>query len=157
MARKFNVKSSVVDIRHNEDSAREFQRNAKSYGNKVYLCEYKENQPQEAIYNDNTGIVGVNRTEIFDATHRLVIEDGRLTIPRRCDETKEFAKQMCGAYKVLEPNKRTGVSVFRYKGSNEHYRNALNYFLLAGRKAGISQVRRKQNRQTHAINEFKVI
>jgi hypothetical protein len=156
IAKKFNVKSSVVDIRPYEDSAREFQKNAKSYGNKVYLCEYKENQPQGAIYNDNTGIVSVNRTEIFDSSHSLVTEHGRLVIPRRCDETDEFVKQMCGAFKVLELNKKTNVSVYRYKGKNEHYRNAVNYFMLAGKKAGISQVRRRQNRQTHAINDYRI-
>ena len=155
--RKFNVKNAVVDIRPYEDSAREFQGESKKYGCKTYLCEYKENQAQSYIYNDNTGIVAANRTEIFDATHRLTTEDGRLTIPRRCPETAEFVKQMCGAFKVLEKNKRTGVSVYRYKGTNEHFRNALNYFLLAGNKSGVSMVKKKQTRQTHANNDYRVI
>ena len=135
LARKFNVKSAVIDLRPYEDKAREFQKSEKY---KIYLCDYKENQPQEAIYNDNTGIVGVNRTEIFDRTHRMVT-DGKTRIPRQCEETKEFAKQLCNAYKVLELNKRTMQKVYRYRGTNEHFRNALNYFLLAARKAGVQQ------------------
>ena len=54
-------------------------------------------------------------------------------MPRYCDEAEEFAKQMCGAFKVQETNKKTETSVYRYKGKNEHYRNALNYFLLAAK------------------------
>ena len=154
LAKRFNVKNTVVDIRPYEDSAREFQVDAKKYHNKVWLCEYKENQPQEAIYNDHTGIVSVNRTEIFDATHRLVTTEGNLTIPRLSPDIQEFAKQICGAYKILEKNKRTGQMIYRYKGSDEHYRNALNYFLLAGRKSPVSERRAKRARQTHANNDY---
>jgi len=150
LARRFNVRNTVVDIRPYEDSARIFQKDARKYGNKVYLCEYKENQPQDAIYNDLTGIVSVNRTEIFDATHRLITTEGALTIPRRCPETAEFARQVCRAYKLLETNKRTGQRIYRYKGSDEHFRNALNYFLLAGRKSPVSGRRTRRNRQKFA-------
>jgi hypothetical protein len=115
------------------------------------LCEYKENTPQGTIYNQNTGIVSVNRTEIFDLTHRMVTTPGMLTIPRFCDETKEFAKQMCGAFKVLEKNKKTGTSVYRYKGKNEHYRNALNYFILAAKSGHIPRaVGSNKKKQTNA-------
>ncbi len=153
LALKCNVKQAVVDIRPYEDSAREFQKKAKKIGIKVYLCEYKENAVSDYVYNDNTGIVSANRTQIFDATHRLTTESGRLTIPRYEPEIEEFAKQMCGAFKVQETNKKTGTSIYRYKGKNEHYRNALNYFYLAGRQAKLpkSGLRsRNKNRQTNA-------
>ncbi len=147
LARRFNVKSAVIDIRPYEDSARKFQKEAKF---KTYLCEYKENAVNDYSYNDNSGVVSANRTQIFDATHRLTVTPGRLTIPRYDPEIEEFAKQMCGAYKVLEPNKKTGSSVYRYKGKNEHYRNALNYFLLAARGGRISSTKTRGNRQKKA-------
>lgn len=147
MANRFNVKSAVVDIRPYEDSARKFQQDAKF---KTFLCEYKESTPQGTVYNDKTGIVAVNRTEIFDKTHRLVTTPGMLTIPRFSPELKEYAKQMCGAYKVLETNKKSGTSVFRYKGKNEHYRNSMNYFMLAASGGKVSTVGRIKNRQKKA-------
>jgi len=154
LANRFNVKSAVIDIRPYEDSARKFQEEAKF---KTYLCEYKENQPQDYVYRDKSGrpdIVAANRTQIFDLTHRLVITPGMLTIPRMCPEVKEFAKQMCGAYKILETNKKTGVSVYRYKGNYEHYRNAMNYFMLAAKGHRIVSINKSRHRQTVANNEY---
>ena len=86
-----------------------------------------------AGFNERTGIVKVNRTEVFDATHRLIAsETGKLVIPRICPEVKEFAKQVCATAKILETNKRTNAQIYRYKKlGNEHFRNALNYFYLA--------------------------
>jgi len=135
LARKYHVREAVVDLRPYEDSARAFQK-AEPY--RVFLCEYKENQPQEFIYNQSTGLVTVNRTEIFDRTHRM-IADGKAQMPRRCRETDEFAAQLCNAYKILELNKRTNVKVYRYRGVNEHFRNALNYFWLGANKAPIAR------------------
>lgn len=152
MAVKLHVKVGVVDIRPYEDSAREFQKKAKKIGIKIYLCEYKENTPQGTIYNDNTGIVSVNRTEIFDATHRMITTPGMLTIPRFCPEIEEFAKQMCGAYKVLETNKKTGISVYRYKGQDEHFRNALNYFTLASKGGKIAQTNTSTGKRQTVTN-----
>jgi len=149
LARRFNVKSTVVDIRPYEDSARKFQSEVKG---RCFLCEYKENTPQGTVYNQNTGIVSVNRTEIFDLTHRMVMTPGMLTIPM-LHEVKEFAKQMCGAYKVLETNKKSGTSIYRYKGKNEHFRNALNYFILAAKGGHI--VRAEGYRKpTTVINNY---
>ena len=69
-----------------------------------------------------------------------------LTIPRYCPEIKEFARQMCGAYKVLETNKKSGTSIYRYKGVDAHYRNGVNYFLLAAKGGKIARVGRHKNR-----------
>lgn len=151
IANRFNVKSAVVDIRPYEDSAREFQN---AFKHKCFLCEYKETTPKGTDYNDKSGIVSVNRTEIFDATHQLVSTPGRLSIPRFSPAVKEFARQLCKAYKLLETNNKTGLSVYRYKGEDEHFRNALNYFLLAARGARLASVAAKKNRQTHAKNDY---
>jgi hypothetical protein len=138
LARKFNVKSAVIDIRPYEDAARQFQSQEKY---KIFLCEYKENTPQGTIYNQNTGIVAVARTEIFDATHRMVTTPGQLTLPRISPDMKEFAQQLCATAKVLETNKKTKLAVYRYKKlGEEHFRNALNYFYLAADRGHIAVV-----------------
>jgi len=148
LANRFHVKSAVVDIRPYEDSARDFQSHAKF---KTYLCDYKENAVNDVNYNDKTGIVSANRTQICDATHRMTTTPGVLTIPRMCPEIEEFAKQMCGTWKQLEKNKKTGTSVYRYKGKHDHYRHALNYFKLAASKHKVAVVSR------YKINQYSVV
>lgn len=154
LAKRFNVISDVVDIRPYEDSARKYQRDS---GHKTYLCEYKEKQAQRAIYNDKSGIVSVGRTEICDDTHNLVAKSGRLRIPRACPEIEEFARQVCDPYKVWEENEKTGVGIFRYFGNNDHFRHALNYFLLAAQTMGVATNRRKQTQEYNCDNNYSRI
>lgn len=152
MAKKFNVKSAVIDIRPYEDSARQFQ-NSERY--RVFLCEYSETTPAAPVYNQKTGIVKVNRTEVFDATHRLINTPGKLVIPRVCPEIKEFAKQICATAKILETDKRTGRQIYRYKKlGNDDFRNALNYFWLAATGGKIASITLRKNRQKVANNDY---
>lgn len=150
---RMNVKSAVVDIRPYEDAARHFQKIAKF---KVWLCEYKETTPLGSIYNSNTGIVSVCRTEIMDATHRLVTTPGQLALPRRSDTMVEFAKQMASPFKVLEKNQKTLQQVYRYRKTNypDHFRHCMNYFLLAASGGKVSQVRKAKRKQKKAINSY---
>ena len=130
LARRFNVKSAVVDIRPYEDGARTFQKE-ESY--RCFLCEYTESSTIGTLFNDASGIVKANRTEICDRSHD-VIADRFLKIPREGTEVDMFIKQTCNAAKVLEDNKRTGQQIYRYRSvgtGGDHYRHALNYFLLA--------------------------
>ncbi len=156
IAKKFNVKSAVIDIRPYEDAARQFQK-AEPY--RVFLCEYSENSTIGTQYRDDSGIVKTNRTEIFDATHRI-IAGKKIVLPRECTEVNTFAKQCCATAKVLETNKRTGLSIYRYrKMGDEHYRNALNYFYLAASGGKISQTSqyKGRNRPKRTINEHQMI
>ncbi len=135
-----------------EDEARRFQK-AETY--KIYLCQYNENTANPKVYNQKSGIVSVNRTEIFDATHRLFSEEA-IVLPRRCPEMDEFVTQVCSPAKVLETNKKTGNAVYRYRniGSRgDHYRNALNYFYLAASSGRVASAKAMRNRPTVAINE----
>lgn len=152
MIYNFNCKSGVIDARPYEDEARRFQREHKI---RIFLCEYSETSPTGPAYNKNTGIVKVNRTEIHDATHNLVVEDGLLILPRNCSEIQEFARQVCNPAKVLEVNKKTKQSLYRYRGTEDHYRHALNYYLLASEKtarASTSGTRNKKHRMCN--NEY---
>lgn len=151
LARKFHVKNAVIDIRPYQDSAKKFQLE-EPYT--VWLCEYSDNPAFLRKWDNKSGIVKEYRTAIFDETHRLVTTRGALTIPRDCEEIREFARQMCKPYKILETNKKTGAVAYRYKGSNDHYRNALNYFLLAASKNRIVPVSGAKTRQKVAFNEY---
>jgi hypothetical protein len=154
---RFNVKSIVVDIRPYEDMARVFQKRMRKNGVKVFLCEYSETSPIAAQFNTKTGIVKVNRTEEMDSTHRIVTTPGQFILPRRCPEIEEYAKQMCATAKVLELNKRTHQSVYRYrKLGSDDWRHATNYFFLASARGRVAAAtrggERHHRRPTYAIN-----
>ncbi|MBN2591628.1 MAG: phage terminase large subunit family protein [Sedimentisphaerales bacterium] len=148
LCNRFNVKSGVIDIRPYEDMARYFQ---KSYAHKmkIWLCEYKETTPLGTIFNPNTGLVQVARTELLDATHRMITTQGELVLPRRGDNIMEFARQVCSSFKVLDTNKQTGQKVYRYRKTNipDHFRHALGYFYLASDNKRIGTVDRQAGKK----------
>ena len=155
MADRFHVKSCIVDIRPYEDSAREFQRKARF---KTYLCEYSESTPVGTMYNDKTGIVKVNRTEIMDATHRLISSERMLELPAMCPEVKHFAIECSSVAKVEQVDRKTKSTVFRYRALStnpDDYRHALNYFYLAasGNKVGVVDGGMRR-RSRYAKNEY---
>jgi hypothetical protein len=128
LVQRYNVRSSVIDIRPYEDGARAFQKQNRA---RVLLCEYTENALVGNAVDDARGIVKSYRTGLCDTTHRL-ITDKKLVLPLRCPEVDVFIEQVCDMAKVLETNRKTGVQVYRYSGTgNDHYRHALNYFYLA--------------------------
>lgn len=151
LARRFNVKSAVIDMRPFRDTAMKFQAE-EPY--QVFLCEYSDNPAYLRTWDIKRGIVKDYRTALFDETHRMVVTPGMLTIPRYCSKIKEFAKQLCNTYKVLETNKRTGAKQYRYKGKKEHYRNALNYFLLAASRNRVARIGSHGKSQTKVISEY---
>ncbi len=150
LARRYNVRSDVVDIRPYEEEARKYQKNTT---HKTFLCEYSDTQIVDAVFNDNTGIVKVHRTGIFDDSHRLLSE-GYIRLPCQCPEIEEFARQCCNCARFEEEDKRRGIKVNRYRPTGdkqEHFRNALNYFILAARGHRIATVSpHKKKRQLNA-------
>lgn len=155
LVRTYNIKSTVIDIRPYEDEARAYQtKHSKSVTNpEVFLCEYSDTQITDSAFNNNTGIVRVHRTGIFDQTHRL-LSLGQITLPRQCPEMEEFARQCCNCARFEEKDKRKNTIVHRYRPTGdrqEHFRNALNYFILAASQSRMPKVRNtKINRQTNA-------
>jgi hypothetical protein len=157
LARRFNVKSCVIDIGPYTDNARQFQKDAKF---KTWLCEYSESMPNGTQYHDKTGIVKVGRTEICDATHRWVTDEKSLELPGDCPEIRQFAKECCSIAKVEQIDRRTKQPIYRYLkldgGTPDDYRHALNYFYLAvtGGHLPIVGDMGLRARQTHAVNEY---
>jgi len=156
--RRFNVKSCVIDIRPYEDSARQCQKDLRGKG-RTYLCEYKETSPVGVMFNDKTGIVGVNRNEICDATHRLVNDGKMLELPAECPEIKQFARECATLAKIEIIDKKTKATTFRYRKLSaetpDDYRHALNYFYLAasGHRVGVVDGQRRR-RSKHAKNDY---
>lgn len=155
LARRYNVKSDVVDIRPYEDEARAYQR--KRCGDIVvanpptFLCEYSDTQVTDSMFNNNTGVVKAHRTGIFDQTHAL-LSTGKIILPAQCPEIEEFARQCCNCARFEEKDKRKNIVVHRYRPTGdrqEHFRNALNYFILACSGHRVGTVSRYQT-QTYA-------
>ncbi len=139
LAVRYNVKNAVVDMRPYEDEARQFQREERY---RIYLCEYSDSMIQEMIFNDNNQTVKVHRTGIFDNSHR-VLSKGNIKLPRQCPEIEEFARQCCNCAKFEEKDKKKGTIVYRYRPTGdgqEHFRSALNYFILAAQNNKIAKV-----------------
>ena len=156
ICKRFHVKVGVVDIRPYEDMARHFQKKVKF---QVWLCEYKETTPLGSIFNKNTKMVKVGRTEIMDTSHRLVITPGNLTLPRRSPEIIEFARQLCSPFKVEELNKKTKQLVYRYRKTShpDHFRHCLNYLILASAHSRIYRVVKSAVKKERVISEYAKI
>lgn len=152
LAQRYNVKSDVVDIGPYYETARKYQ---KSSGHKTFLCLYLDTQVTDAIFNTNTGVVKVNKTEIFDQSHRFLTE-GYVKLPCQCPEVEEFARQCCNCARFEEKDKRSGGMILRYRPTGDqedHFRSALNYFLLAAAGNKIAMATRyRKKRQTVTNN-----
>ena len=160
LARMYNVKSTVIDIRPYEDEARAYQVKHGGGGTnpETYLCEYSDTQITDSVFNPNTGIVKAHRTGIFDQSHRI-ISMGEVILPRQCPEIEEFARQCCNCARFEEKDKRKNIIVHRYRPTGdrqEHFRNAFNYFILACSGHRVGTVSRYETKQYAEVdNEYE--
>ena len=136
IARRFNVKCAVIDIEPETRKVREF---AESEPYQVYLCDYVQSSVG-TVWNPETRMVKVNRTESLDSVHDLLSQSGRLILPRKSEEVEIFAKQLTSIAKVLEENPETGTREYRWRKIGEdHFAHATNYMILASENIGVSQ------------------
>lgn len=153
---KYNIKAGVGDAQPEVHKMRDFQKQ-ESFG--VYLCYYQPHLKSFDSWDQDIGVVKVNRTEVFDATHRMVVSPGKLLIPRHCSEIQVFAHQLTCAAKSLEENGNTGTMEYRYRkigDKQDHYRNALNYFYLACKKVGVPESQHSRKRATTQNMDYKL-
>ncbi|MCK4794547.1 MAG: phage terminase large subunit family protein, partial [Desulfobacteraceae bacterium] len=140
LAKRFGVVSAVFDLYPETRKVREF-RAAASF--EVFGCDYQETQKGAFAWNEQNGVVTVNRTEICDATHNLVatknlqdsgVATGNIELPREDEEVRIYARQMCNTAKVLIEDEETGKKTYRYRGKlggPDDYRHSTNYLFLA--------------------------
>jgi len=139
LGNRYNVVSCVIDYKLEIHKVREFQA---SENYTVFACDYVERKTGTASWDERDKMIKVNRTEICDATHELVINPGKLELPTRNDVMEKFVFQMCNIAKTLVDD-QFGGKIYRYRslGSTikkpDHYRHALNYALLASKRCGI--------------------
>lgn len=129
--RRFHVKSAVFDLKPEIRKVRDF---CESVPFSSFGCDYNENQRGVAAWDEKSKTVIVNRNEILDATHDLVVTPGLYEIPRKNDEVDVYATQMCNTAKILEEDPETGSKKYKYKGKiggPDDYRHATNYLHLA--------------------------
>lgn len=137
IAQKFNIECCVIDKFPETRAARKFGE-AEPY--RTYLCTYTEEMRGLNHFDDHLYEVKVNRNEILDKTHEIVITAGQFTLPRINENVEEFIVQMTNMAKIKEEDKRTGVIKYRYVAlDQDHYRHSLNYALLATSKIGLSK------------------
>jgi hypothetical protein len=145
IAQRFNVKYAVIDMEPELRKAREFAQ-AEPYP--VSLCDYQDSIVTGPVWDEEKGLVKVNRTEICDTTHDLVSSSGLLILPRRSEEVEVFAKQCANIAKVLQEDPETGSREYRYqKLGDDHHRHALNYFYLASRRIGVCESKQDEMRR----------
>jgi len=133
----FHVKSAVIDLYPEQRKVRDFIEAEK--GLEIFACVYSEEKRGVTDWNANANVVTVNRTEICDAVHDLVITRGRLTLPRRSAEIEEeFIPNLCSLAKILSDDDETGVRKYHYiKRGPDHYYHAMNYAYLASQRVGV--------------------
>ena len=152
--KRAHCKRGVIDARPYESQARCFQEGYR--GAKIYLCEYPPNYKGPVSYNEKTCMVKVCKTEITDKTHDLVADTDRLVLPSDygCLEMQEFAKQVCDPAKKYDEKR----GMYIYSGREDHYRNALNYFLMAAERIGIAKSYVNKGKQYDTVdNEYAII
>jgi hypothetical protein len=125
---RYGVKTFVIDKQPETSSARGLiKKLTKEMSG--WLCEYHDELKRDIIWNKASVEVQVNKTEISDRSHNLFAGTGSgfVEIYRADDEIKEhFAPEMVKLVSYLHKGKK----YYRAIG-DDHYRNAMNYFLLA--------------------------
>jgi hypothetical protein len=124
----FNVSRAVVDALPETRNARAF---AERHKGKVFLSYYSEHQKSGYRWNDGDLTVHSNRTESMDASHGEIAA-ARIVLPRYCEMTQEFARQLANVAKKLEEDEESGSKRYVYvKLGPDHFRHALNYEAMA--------------------------
>jgi len=131
LGHRFGVKNCVCDMLPEPTYARKFQRSSTF---RVWLNLYNTMNPvDEVVWNQDDRVVKTYRNYIFDTSHRIVAEK-KVKLPRRSRKMEEFARQYVVPVKILDVAKQNAYKYFS-PSSNDHFRNAMNYFILAAQTA----------------------
>jgi len=147
---KFNVQNCVVDMDPESTSCRRFQKEA---GFRVWLNRYNWSNPVDEIsWNQDDKTVKTYRNYIFDRSHNVIVEK-KVKLPMRNRKIEEFAKQYIAPYKKKRESKHGIEYYYHSRSDNDHFRNAMNYFLVAATHSRVTRpegTRRKvSNKAVH--------
>jgi len=125
---RFNVHTCVIDALPETHATREF---ALRHRGRVFLNYFNETQKGSTKWDWDQRITQENRTEILDASRR-VIREKLVELPRRSPIVEEFASHMAAIAKRLEEDDATGAQRYSYVRSGpDHFSMAFTYNLIA--------------------------
>lgn len=128
LMKNFNISRCVVDGLPETRNARAF---AERHRGKVFLNFYREHQKGKYAWNEKDLTVACNRTESLDASHNEILQ-GKVSLPKVCEITMEFARHLHNVAKKLEEDEETGSKRYVYvKLGPDHFRHAFNYEAMA--------------------------
>jgi len=128
LMKNFNISRCVVDALPEQRNAKKF---AERFRGRVFLNFYNIHQKGSYKWDEKELIVNCNRTESLDASHKEVL-DQALVLPKECDVTRDFAKQLHNVGKKIEEDEETGSKRYVYvKLGEDHFRHAFNYETMA--------------------------
>jgi hypothetical protein len=137
ISRAFNVQVGVLDMMAETHAVRGFQdTHPWAWG-----CIYSEAQRKAYEWNAKERKVTVNRTELLDHSHRLIIQ-GNVSFPRPDMHWKSWVTQMCNLARTIVKEEDTGTPKVRWvlRGrKNDHYRHGFAYLVLASETAPIAR------------------
>lgn len=130
--REFSCEVASIDNEPELHEARQFQ--SQQRGRKIWLSDYGI-AVGPAAYDHTTGIVRVNRNEILDHTHHLIVTPGKLLLPANCAIVQNFADQCANDVRVIAKKPGTGDAVVQYlERGPDHWRHAFANFVLAAKQ-----------------------
>jgi len=135
LGHRFGVRNCVCDMDPEATYAKKFQKDA---GFRVWLNRYNTTNPvDEVVWDYDNRLVRTFRNYIFDISMQ-VVSDKRVKLPRRSSKIDEFAKQYIVPVKIADI-RRPGNFKYFSPSANDHYRNAMNYFLIAAKISGVTR------------------
>jgi hypothetical protein len=128
----YSCEVASIDNEPELHEAREFQRRQRS--REIWLSDYGV-ATGPAAYDHASRIVRVNRNEILDHTHYLIVTAGKLLLPAVCAMVEDFAAQCANDVKVVNKKPGTGDAIVSYiERGPDHWRHAFANFVLAARR-----------------------
>ena len=108
---------------------------------RVFVHFYNPHQKGSYRWDEKDYVAQSNRTESLDASHKEIMDED-IILPKQCEMTEEFAKQMSNVAKRLEEDPETGSKRYVYvklsSGAGDHFRHAFNYEAIARQRVASS-------------------
>jgi len=128
LMKRFEVAVCVIDALPETHATRAF---AQRHRGRVFLNYFVESQKGATKWDFRNQIVQENRTEVLDASRR-VIREHRVELPRRSPVVDQFAVHMEAIAKKLKVDEDSGEQRYVYVRSGaDHFSMAFTYNVIA--------------------------
>lgn len=153
ICQRFNAGCVVMDLEPETRTARRFQ---ESLDIPIWLCDEQGSRKKPPGWDDTDMTLYVRRTEACDMVAQEVRTQGKIILPRRCEEIEEFATELSNIIKTRKEDKLTGTVSFIWKNTGaDHYFHSLLFCIYASDHIPVVSDRRFRGpgilqNQTHA-------